>query len=85
MKLLNTDYNFNLNYGNVINYFYNFEQLEKENYDFNCNNINEGDYYYIKTKEGEKIGDSKYDKYDNYSIYLYDIESHTLYYIHSNI
>lgn len=46
---------------------------------------NEGDYARIATKEGEKIGDSKYQKYDNYSIYFFDTETLTLYYIHNNI
>lgn len=33
----------------------------------------------------EKNGDSEYTKYDNYSIYYFDIDSLTLYYMHSNI
>lgn len=35
--------------------------------------------------EGKKIGDNIYEKFDNYTIYLYDIETHTLIYIHANI
>jgi hypothetical protein len=38
--------------------------------------ITVGDYYYIKTKEGQ---------YTNYTVYYYDTETHTLYYIHNNI
>lgn len=75
---------------NIIGYFENFAgwmtTLERLNeYDFDTNAISEGDYIKIITKEGQKIGDSKYDKYDNYSIYFFDIETLTLYYIHSNI
>lgn len=75
---------------NIKGYFENFKNvMESSNrldeYDFNDGVINEGDYIRIKTKEGEKIGDSKYTKYDNYSIYYFDIESLTLYYIHTNI
>jgi len=54
-------------------------------YDFDINTVSEGDYVRIKTKEGKKIGNGKYSKFDNYTIYFYDIQSNTLYYIHSNI
>lgn len=52
-------------------------------YDFDIDVISEGDFVRIETKE---YGDSdpKW-KFANYTIYLYDIESHILYYIHSNI
>lgn len=56
-----------------------------DEYDFDESVINSWDYIRIKTKEGEKIGDSKYEKYDNYSVYYFDIETLTLCYIHSNI
>lgn len=54
-------------------------------YKFDINTINEGDYVLIKTKEGKEIGNSQYGKYDNYSVYLFDSETLTLYYIHNNI
>ena len=53
--------------------------------DFDINDINEGDYVKIKTKEGQKIANGKYETYDNYSVYFFDIETLTLYYIHNNI
>lgn len=75
---------------NIKGYFENFYNwMESHNrlneYDFDTKIINEGDYIKIKTKEGEVIGDSTYDKYDNYSIYFFDMDTLTLYYIHSNI
>lgn len=75
---------------NIISYFENFKEMmsssdRSDEYDFSESNITQGDYVYIKTKEGEKIGDSYYDKFDNYIVYFYDLEQHTLYYIHSNI
>lgn len=74
----------------IKGYFENFHNWMKtynrlDEYDFDESIINEGDYIRIKTKEGKKIGDSKYEKYDNYSIYYFDIETLTLYYIHNNI
>ena len=47
--------------------------------------INSGDYFYIYTLEGKPIGQSIYGKYDNYDVYYVDIESCTVYFIHSNI
>lgn len=74
----------------IKGYFENFYSFIKtsnrlDEYDFDENIINEGDYIRIITKEGKKIGDSKYEKYDNYSIYFFDVETLTLYYIHNNI
>ena len=54
-------------------------------YDFDINNITVGDYVYIETKEGIPIGESYYGKYDNYTVYFFDTDSCTLYYIHLNI
>ena len=75
---------------NIISYFNDFEQWMKtqdrlDEYDFDTHSITVGDYIHIKTKEGTKIGNGVYDKFDNYSIYLYDTDSHTLIYIHNNI
>lgn len=52
-----------------------------DKYDFDKSMINEGNYIRIKTKEEEKIGDSKY---GNYLVYYFDIEILSLYYIHNN-
>ncbi|MGN0993248.1 MAG: hypothetical protein ACI4PE_04940 [Bacilli bacterium] len=75
---------------NIVGYFENFsgwmETVNRLNeFDFDINDINEGDYVKIKTKEGQKIANGKYEKYDNYSVYFFDIEKLTLYYIHNNI
>ena len=74
----------------VVGYFEDFSSwIETDDrlseFDFDINDINEGDYVKIKTKEGQKIANGKYEKYDNYSVYLFDIETLTLYYIHNNI
>ena len=54
-------------------------------FDFDPQCITVGDYVYIETKEGEQLGEQdRYEKYDAYSVYLYDRESHTLYYVHNN-
>lgn len=75
---------------NITGYFEDFynwmetsDRIDK--YDFDKSIINVGDYIRIKTKEGKKIGDSNYGKYDNYSVYYFDVETLTLYYIHNNI
>lgn len=73
---------------NLVGYFNDFSKWmsnRNDEYDFDTKYITKGDYVAIKTKENEKIGNSYYEKYDNYTIYLYDIETHTLYYIHNNI
>ena len=75
---------------NVKGYFEHFGSvMEYENrmdeYVFDINSVSSGDYVRIETKEGKPIGDLKYEKYDNYSIYFFDVETLTLYYIHTNI
>ena len=75
---------------NIRSYFDNFKGwMEAENrldeYSFDSASVSAGDYYHIETKEGEPIGQGKYSKFDNYSIYFFDVESKTLYYIHTNI
>lgn len=75
---------------NIKSYFNDFkdvmESLERLNeYDFDINSITENDYVRIITKEGTPIGDSTYGKFDNYSVFLFDNETLTLYYIHNNI
>ena len=75
---------------NIKSYFNDFKSvMESEErlneYDFDVNSITENDYVRIVTKEGTPIGDSTYGKFDNYSVYLFDSETLTLYYIHNNI
>lgn len=75
---------------NIRSYFDNFKGwMEAENrldeYSFDSDFVSLGDYYHIETKEGEPIGQGKYSKFDNYSVYLFDVETNTLYYIHNNI
>ena len=61
----------------IKTYFENFpyeNMNDKDKYDFEIKNINEGDYYCLK------------DDVDNaYSLFFYDKDNHTLYYIHNNI
>ena len=74
----------------IMGYFTNFgDWMETQNrtgeYDFDPACITAGDYVRIVTKEGDPVGNSRYGKYDNYSVYLFDTDSLTLFYIHSNI
>ena len=57
----------------------------KENYDFDKAIISDGNFFYIKTKAGEPIGKATYDKFSNYTVYYFDVDTQTLYYFHSNI
>lgn len=57
----------------------------KENYDFDKSVVSAGDFFYIKTKAGEPIGQGTYDKYDNYTLYYFDRGGSVLYYFHNNI
>lgn len=57
----------------------------QEGYDFDRALPSPGDYLYLKTKEGEPIGDSAYRKFDNYTLYYFDFDTQILYYFHSNI
>ena len=75
-------------------YIDNFEQWisvispENEvvkNYDFDRSVITESDYFYIYDKMGEPIGESAYEQYDYYDVYVFDTESCILYYFHNNI
>lgn len=63
----------------VSGYFENFrgwmsDRLDQ--YDFDDGIINEGDYVRIEDKDSQ---------YGDYSVYFFDIETLTLYYIHNNI
>lgn len=73
-------------------YINNFEEWVKavggdlkKNYDFDRSIVTEGDYFYIFTYEGKPIGESTYGKFDNYSVFYFDIDTQTLYYFHNNI
>lgn len=77
--------------GNIKGYFDNFKSWMKaagrlDEYDFDENIINNGDYVKIKTREGEPIGNGEYkfEKYYDYDVYFFDSENKTLYYIHHN-
>lgn len=72
-------------------YFDNFEgwlewcdYADKYSFDKDTQ-INSGDYFHIYTLEGKPIGQSSYGKFDYYDIYYVDVESCTVYYIHTNI
>ena len=76
----------------ILSYIDNFEaRVEaiggelKENYDFDRSTVTEGDLFYIKTKEGGSIGQGTYGKFDDYSVYYFDIDALVLYYFHNNI
>ena len=75
----------------IRGYFDNFKSRMEagertDEYDFDINCISDGDYVLIKTKEGSKLGSgSTYGKYDDYTVYFFDTDSCTLYYITSNI
>ena len=66
------------NIDDIKSYFdkFPYESMEDSNkYDFETDNINEGDYYSLRAGSNN----------DNYSVFLYDVNSHILYYIHYNI
>lgn len=74
----------------ITGYFKVFRQIMQavnrlDEYSFDPECISAGDYCYIKTKEGEPIGDSAYGKYDDFTVCFFDAEALTLYYIHCNI
>lgn len=57
----------------------------KENYDFDKTNVTERDFFYIETKDGQPIGQGTYGKFDNYSVYYFNVDAQILYYFHNNI
>lgn len=75
---------------NIKSYFENFDdrvshQSYYNKYDFDYQTqVKEGDYFNISTKEGTKIGESIYDKFDSYDVYYVDMEKCIVYFIHSN-
>ena len=75
---------------NIKSYLENFtkwveNQKYYEHYDFDLSQIKAGDYCYINDKEGKPIGQSTYQKYENYDLYYVDMEKNILYFIHNNI
>lgn len=76
----------------VLLYIENFEHWVetigeelKDNYDFDKSVVSEGDFLYIVTKDGEPIGQGTYGKFDDYSVYYFDLDAQILYYFHNNI
>lgn len=63
---------------NYIIKFSTWMEDAQDIYDFNLESINEGDLFFQKK-------DEDYPPYGYIHIYYYDIETHTLYYMHSNI
>ena len=68
----------------INKYFDNFEErLEyvdyKDKYDFQRNIIDTEDYFYIENNETEEH------KYWDYDVYFFDVQTKTLFFIHSNI
>ncbi|WP_302625762.1 hypothetical protein [uncultured Eubacterium sp.] len=66
------------NIDEIKKYFSEFpyEYMEDcSKYDFEINDINEGDYYCLKENSSE----------ENYSIFLFEVKNHILYYIHYNV
>lgn len=57
----------------------------KNGYDFDKTIVTEGDFFYIETKYGEPIGQGTYGKFDNYTVYYFDVDAQILYYFHNNI
>lgn len=75
----------------LLGYFSNFRgwmeaEHRMDEYSFDDGCITPGDFFFVKTKEGQPIGKSSvYGVYDNYSVFFFDRETLTLYYIHTNI
>ena len=59
-------------------------ELSKK-YDFDRSIISAGDHFYLITKEGQPIGDGAYGRFDDYSLYYFDMDAQMLYYFHNNI
>lgn len=73
----------------IKSYFENFNdwvqfQEYKDKYDFSADCIDKEDYFYIENKDNYERY-KHYDKYDAYNVYFFDVQTMTLYFIHSNI
>ncbi len=77
---------------NVAGYFENFRDWMESadrlgEYDFDPACISDDDLVQISTREGEIIGsgETQFRKYDDYTVWFFDIRTCTMYYIHNNI
>ena len=68
-------------YGEMNNKYHGYSGK----FDFKIEQIEAGDYFYIKSLEGQTVDEIHYEKFDNYTVYYFDVESQTLYYLHNNI
>ena len=88
-RLVSNDAQFRL----LMGYFFNFrKQLglgpdhdRINEYTFDESSITMGDYFYIDKIQVQEISSSPNWIYENYTIYYFDTETLTLYYIHSNM
>ena len=74
----------------VKSYFENFEgwveyEEYKDKYDFTYECVDTSDYFYIENKDTCEKYKNYPDKYAAYNVYFFDVQTKTLYYIHSNI
>lgn len=75
---------------NIKSYFEDFGEWVKnesycDKYDFDIQSqIKKDDYFCIIIKEGDKIGDSVYGKFECYDVYYADMSKCVLYFVHSN-
>ncbi len=60
-----------------------FEEVSRI-YDFDKSVLKTGDFFYIKTLEGEPAGERTYEKFDYYSVFYFDLENQILYYFHND-
>lgn len=73
----------------IKSYFENFKdwvefEEYKNKYDFRDECIDTEDYFYIENKDNYERY-KHYDKYEAYNIYFFDVQTMTLYFLHSNI
>lgn len=76
----------------ILLYIEDFEDLVEaaggelaENYGFDKALLSEGDFFCIKTRYGEPIGEGTYGRFDYYTVYYFDTDTQILYYFHNNI
>ncbi len=74
----------------IKGYFENFKgwvefQEYKDKYDFRYESVDTSDYFYIENEDTCETYENCPDKYDNYDVYFFDVETKILYFIHSNI
>ena len=74
----------------VKGYFENFKgwveyEEYKDKYDFTYESVDTSDYFYIENKDTCEKYKNYPDKYAAYNVYFFDVQTKTLYYIHSNI